>query len=108
MAENKGKVFFNTVSTDYGCFLIAAGWSSSGEYKPVLRRGTGDFEYSFKFEKISEQGIQVVSPFILSAILLNPPRSISIAMEDEVVQVQVSPVKGGLSGTNTSGVWVES
>ncbi|MBU1221270.1 hypothetical protein KKF34_03470 [Myxococcota bacterium] len=108
MADNKGKVFFNTISTDYGCFLIAVGWSSSGEYKPVLQRGSGEFEYAFKFEKISGQGVQVVSPFILSSIILNPPRSISILIDDELVQVQVSPVKGGPSGTNTSGIWIES
>jgi len=100
------KVFFNAVSTDYGCHLFAVGWTTSLGPQPILEPKGENGDFTFYVKETGNPTLDVITPFQLNAELNDPPRSIHVAVENKDVQVQIIGLQEASPGGNTPGDWV--
>ena len=102
-------VFYNAVRTEHGAHLVALGWCDEDGWTPVLDRIHQTDDCRLSFEK-GEGDIrpQVITPFAVTAVIGDGPRSIIVRDDHGDHQVQVNGIRPVGSGGNTPGEWVES
>jgi len=103
---SKVTVFFNAIRTEHGSHLFAAGCAPSAGYALTLKQDSNGFVFSVA--EPDGPAAQVISPFELSAPILDDPKSVNVVVDGQSVQVQVYGVQGVASGMNTAGDWVEA
>jgi len=109
MDEKNYTVYYNAVRTKYAKYLFAFGWCYEGGWTPLLQKEEETDNFQFKLEKSDGNvGIQVITPFAITAEIPGDPKSFHVKDDYNKYQIQVNGVDAVGGGENTSGKWVVS
>jgi hypothetical protein len=107
MDKTKYTIYYNAISSRYGNYLYAVGWTTRSGITIELVANVENNNFKLKTQ-VSEVGSDMITPFGIIEKISGNPKSIHITDDYGTHQVQVSGIKEGASGENDSGIWVYS